>query len=299
MVFHYTSIDAFRSLVESVEKSKYRDCFVFRATNILYMNDPEEFIYGHKMFVEVLKNIEKELGIGDDFCISNELNNYPIAEDVIKNGNVIDIKRLKNSLPFILSFSTLEDSLPMWLNYGNHGKGVCLAFEDNRNQPLKKRLTPEGEKVFESFYTSDVHYRNIPKDSWLYQTIFDIVKEYGEDVDKGLWGDMRDAYYDALIQIAAPFIKSSFYENEHEVRVAKTIGYDYVGEQSVVEFRCNFNGNIIPYINIEVPVSQLAYVVVGPLADFGLTKVAFEMMLEEHIKNKILIRPSGVKYRLY
>ena len=32
-VYHYTSIDAFRSLIESVEKSKYNDNFRFRASN--------------------------------------------------------------------------------------------------------------------------------------------------------------------------------------------------------------------------------------------------------------------------
>jgi len=299
MVYHYTSIDSLRCLIESVKKSKYNDCFVFRATNILYMNDPEEFLFGQKIFNKTLRRIEKDLGIQKDLCFSNESINYPLNEEWIRGNTYIFNKKMKDVLPYVISFSTLEDSLPMWLNYGDGGKGVCMAFLDNRNQPLKFRETPEGRKIYESFYTSDVHYDKIKKNSWLYQTLFDIVKDYKEDINKGLSMNMKDAYYDALVQISAPFIKTKYYENEHEVRIAKTIGYDYFNKENVVEFRCNIKGNIIPFIGVEIPISQLAYIILGPLSDFRLTHMAFDLMTDEFLKNKIDIRYSNVQYRNY
>lgn len=299
MVYHYTSTDALRLLIESVKNSKNKDCFVFRASNILYMNDPEEFIYGQKVFVDTLKEIESVLGIDNMHCISNEIHNYPIIEDTINGKKDVDVKELMHSLPYVISFSTLEDSLPMWLNYGNAGKGVCLAFQDNRDQPLRKRVTQDGEMIYESFYTSDVHYREINKDSWLYKTIFDIMKDYKKDVETGSYCDWKDSYYKVLVETAAPFIKTAYYENEKEVRVSKTIGYDFDKKHYAVEYRCNSNGNIIPYINIEIPVSQLDYVITGPLVNHNLTKIAIEMMTDSYL-NKILdIRPSNVKYRKY
>lgn len=299
MVYHYTSIDALRGLIESVNKSNYNDCFVFRATNILYMNDPEEFFYGQKIFVDTLKSMEKELKIDDKNCISNEILNYPIREDTINGKKEVDLKNLMQSLPYVISFSRLEDSLPMWLNYGNGGKGVCLAFQDNRDQPLRKRVTQEGEMIYESFYTSDVHYREINKDSWLYKTIFDIMKDYKEDVEAGLYLDWKDSYFKALVETAAPFIKTTYFENEQEVRVAKTVGYDYDKSHYTIEYRCNSNGNIIPYINLEIPVSQLAYVITGPLVNYELTKLALEMMSDSYLNKKFDIRHSSVRYRNY
>lgn len=299
MVYHYTSIDALRCLIKSVEESKYKDSFVFRATNILYMNDPEEFIYGQKIFVDTLKRMEKELGIDDEYRISNEIQNYPIRKETINGQNELDIKELMQSLPYVISFSTLEDSLPMWLNYGNGGKGVCLAFQDNRDQPLRKRITQDGEMIYDSFYTTDVHYREINKNSWLYQTIYDIMKDYKKDVEAGSYHDWKDSYYKALVETAAPFIKTTYYENEQEVRVSKTLGFDYFNSQNAVEYRCNSTGNIIPYINIEIPVAQLAYIIIGPLVNYNLTKIALEMMADSYLNKIIDIRPSNVKYREY
>lgn len=299
MVYHYTSIDALRGLIESVKKSKYNDCFVFRATNILYMNDPEEFIYGQKIFVDTLKSMEKELSIDDKNCISNEILNYPIREDTIKGKKEVDLKELMQSFPYVISFSALEDSLPMWLNYGNGGKGVCLAFQDNRDQPLRKQVIQEGGMIFDSFYTSVVHYREIPKESWLYKTIFELVKGYKHAIESNPHPEWKSPYYKALVQIAAPFIKTPYYESENEIRLAQTIGYDFEKKQYAIEYRSNFNGNIIPYINVEIPVSQLAYVITGPLVNYELTKLALVMMSDSYLNKKLDIRPSNVRYRNY
>ncbi len=300
LVFHYTSIDALRSLIESVEKSKYSDSFLFRASNILYMNDPNEFVYGRKVFIRTLIKIEDELDVKECHRISSLWKDEPYKDEQKMDAEYIQYLQKSKNIPYVLSFSLLEDSLPMWLNYGNGGRGVCLAFQDNRNQPIKQRRTDNGESVYESFYTSDVHYDNIDKDSWLYQMLFDTIKDYKRDLQEGYSDNMKDAYFDALIQYAAPFIKTRHYMNEYEVRLSKTVGFHHYNNPSITKFRCNRLGNLIPYIDIEVNVDQLKYIIIGPLVDFNLTKLAIDMMADRYLnETKIDVRPSNVKYREY
>lgn len=298
-VYHYTSIDAFRNLIESVDKSKYKDSFLFRASNILYMNDPNEFYYGRRIFIKTLVDIEEELGIEENHRISSLWIGKSYDDEQKKDVEYIQYLQKSKEIPYVLSFSLLEDSLPMWLNYGDGGRGVCLAFEDTRNHPLRRRKTNKGDIVYEDFYTSDVHYDNIDKDSWLYQMLCDTIADYKKDIQNGYSDNMKDAYFDALIQYAAPFIKTRHYSNESEVRLSQTIRLHHIGEDHVSKFRCNKLGNLIPYIDVEINVNQLKYVILGPLVNYNLTKLALDMMADRYLPNQIDIKPTKVQYREY
>lgn len=284
-------------LFASVKDSDYKDSFIFRATNVLFMNDPKEFVYGRKVFIKTLRDIESQLGIKPEDSISDIWNDMSGDEEI--DRKYIEYLQNNNSLPFVISFSCLEDSLPMWLNYGDKGKGVCLAFKDNRDQPLKTRNTENGEIVYESFFTSDVYYHNIDKDSELYKLLLDTMKIYKEDVKQGYGKEIKDSYFDSLIQYVAPFIKTRFFSNECEVRLSKTINYDYYMKSEKLEFRCNINGNLIPYINIEIPIDQLEYIILGPLVNFRLTKMAIDMMSDRYLPHRIDVKQTEVQYRVY
>ena len=75
-VYHYTSMDAFLCLLESIKKSSDQKSFIFRATNIFFLNDPSEFIYGQKILMEVLKVIEYEKSVNYDLRISDISRRY-------------------------------------------------------------------------------------------------------------------------------------------------------------------------------------------------------------------------------
>lgn len=298
LVFHYTSIDTLRCLIESVPQSEHKDSFLFQASNILFMNDPNEFYYGRKILVRTLQEIEDELDIDDEWRLSTLWSGKTSEEEKMKDQEYMRYLQNAKEIPYVLSFSLLEDSLPMWLNYGNHGKGVCLALQDNREQPYINKDTEKGKQSYLSFYTSDVFYDDIDKESNLYKIIYNTVKEYKED---NTFHDLniKDAYFDALLQIAVPFIKTLHYKGESEVRVSQTIGFNHYGNNNVTKFRCNKFGNIVPYINIEIGVDQLKYIILGPLVNFSLTKLAIEMLAEEILNRNIDIRISNVQYREY
>ena len=298
IVFHYTSIDALRCLIDSVSKSKHKDSFLFQASNILFMNDPNEFYYGRKILVRTLREIEDELGVLDEWRLSSLWSGNTLEEEKRKDIEYVQYLQNMKEIPFVLSFSLLEDSLPMWLNYGNHGKGVCLALQDNREQPYLYRDTVQGKLPYESFYTSDVFYDEIDKDSQLYKILYNTIKDYKDDIASNSL-DNRDAYFDALLQTAVPFIKTMHYKSESEVRVSKTIRFHHYGEKNVAKFRCNKWGNLIPYIDEEININQLKYIIWGPLVDFNLTKLAIDMMIGNVLNKKIDILASNIQFREY
>lgn len=298
LVYHYTSIEAFRSLIESVPKSSTGDCFLFRASNILFMNDPNEFYFGRKVFIKTLKEIEDLLEIKDEIRLSLPWTEISAIDEKEKDKEYLQYLMNLKQIPYVLSFSHLEDSLPMWLNYANNGKGVCLAFLDERNHPIREKMNGDVRKVSESFFTSDVFYGNIDKNSCLYDIILKTMKDYKDDVLTDYIG-LKDAYFDTLIQYAAPFIKTQHYMNEYEVRVSKTISFDYGSKDGIAKFRTNKLGNIVPYVDVEIPVENLKFVVLGPLVETDLTRLALEMMVGEYLDKRIDIRSSNVKYREY
>lgn len=299
MVYHYTSIEALMHIIESIQESEYNDAFVFKATNVLYMNDPEEFVYGRKVFIETLREIERCLGIDDKDSISFKWQGRSSEDEKKLDHEYIEHLEAIKSLPYVISFTRLEDSLPVWLSYGNGGKGVCLAFTDNRNQPFKTRKTEKGEIVYESFFTSDVYYQSIPKDSELYKLMCDILNSYKKDLKVFPDMELKESYFDSLIQNVAPFVKTKYYSNEAEIRYSNIINKMTKVDKDVTKFRCNRHGNIIPYVDVEIPIEQLDHIIIGPMAEFGLTKMALEMMIKRYMQKKVDILPSEVKYRVY
>lgn len=294
LAYHYTSTDTLWHLMESIKRSRDKDSFIFRATNILYMNDPQEFVYGQRILKKVFVEIENELGIEGKNRLSDAWNKYGKG-----NWEMSLLNKMKeyDEVPYVVSFSRLEDSLPMWLNYGNKGHGINLAFQDKRDQPYGIRIVNNKREPYTSFYTSDVFYHEIPKDSWLYKLIFETIKDYKNEGDEET-EDLKEAYLEALVQTAAPLLKTSFYENEQEVRIFKSVGFDYGHKLETIEFKTNEERNLIPYIGIEIPVDQLKAVVIGPLADFELTKMAIELLQKKYGLD-FEIKPSNVKYREY
>src|ERR1035437_6854562 len=98
--YHYTSVDGLFGIIEY-------NCL--HATNISYMNDPSEEEY----FQIILKKFLSQNNISNKTYSTLYNNSYK---------NVFD-----NPEKYIISFSELSDSLPMW-NYYSKGNGYNLGL---------------------------------------------------------------------------------------------------------------------------------------------------------------------------
>lgn len=96
IVFHYTSLEKFISIIES--QSLY-------FTNLNYLNDSKEFQHG----VDIIKDVIKNYSTTESKSL--------ILEAINKN-----IQYIYKSPRYIACFSKNGDLLSQWRAYANHGK---------------------------------------------------------------------------------------------------------------------------------------------------------------------------------
>ena len=302
-------MDAFLGLLESVKKSSDKKRFIFRATNIFFLNDPSEFIHGQKILMEVLKRLEYEKSINYDLCISNLFKRHSEKREEDWQEILIDTIYEQNESPFVISFSRNEDSLPMWLNYGDYGKGICLAFAEYRSRFCDKiinlsKISEAKIDIFDSLGTYDVYYDEkdiVAKDSLLrknIETIYNYYLSQTKTLQPNELFNIQLGTLRAFSEVIAPYIKTKEYESEREVRLAKSILRDKNNKVSELEFRCNAKGHLVPYINVEIPTRQLDFVRIGPLADKYLSTKVIEMMKKKYDVD-FDVRESEIKFRDY
>ena len=302
-------MDAFLKLIESIKDSSDMQSFVFRATNIFFLNDPQEFIYGQEVLMELLKDIEYNKKVDHNLCLSSLFQKHPEKSEEEWLKRLRDSIHKQNESPYVISFSRNEDSLPMWLNYGNGGNGVCLAFAEYRSKIITDSFLPKDlmdakVEIYDQLGTYDVYYdaESIKeKDNSLRKMIENLYDYYLSKVQTIPLKDMLDLQIGSLrafTEVTAPFIKTKDYEGEREVRLAKIINKRKGINFKEVEFRCNTKGNIIPYIKIEIPQKQLDYVRIGPLANRESFANVIEMMKKRYCL-EFGIKQSNIKYRDY
>lgn len=152
----------------------------------------------------------------------NDTSETNILQDAIRNfKEPIESEAdayLESNTRFITSFSALEDSLPMWAQYGDKGTGVCLVFE---RSPMFK-----SEDLLHITYISkdDETVKNVKK----LQTILK-----GKGIN----------FYFALLDKYRNFIKYDFYKSEDEYRY---LVVQEKGEQWTVNTDYNL---VAPYID--------------------------------------------------
>ena len=306
-VYHYTTMDALLKIIESIECSSDKKSFVFRATNIFFLNDPQEYIYGQKVLMDVLNEIENDKNVKYELRLSSLFSRHPeksenewqrvLRDGIFNNGES----------PYVISFSRNADSLPMWLNYGDNGKGVCLALAEYRSKLIGDNYNPKSidtmvVDIYDSLGTHDVCYKDFDnKDNSLRKNLeymYDYYLEKTNIIPQEELQDLQIGMLRGLTIVHAPYIKTEYYSGENEVRLAKSIKRNNRGKPYELKFRSNAKGHVIPFIEVEIPIKQLDYVRIGPLANKELSAKIIEMIKTKY-NLKFEVRSSEVQYRDY
>ena len=299
-------MNAFMHLVDSIKKSSNNESFIFQASDVFYMNDPQEFIYGQRVLFDTIKKTEENRRIPVKERLSEDLKKLQQKH----NGNsfkyISSIIHDNYNTPFVISLSQNKDSLPMWLNYGANGNGVCLGFQKSK---IKEQKESPGSKTFTFQSTMDwksVRYHNsdVKDNTESNEIIYKMIDNYYDQLyaskiqgSRNLDNLKVNAIFDLLVEVC-PYIKRNDYEYEQEVRIvrkSRVVGEDYLRK---LQFRINGKGNVIPYINVEIPKEYLKLVKIGPLANYELTSSALKMIKEKYDLDYDLCQ-SCVKYRNY
>lgn len=298
LAYHYTTVDSFLKLFEySLRKNNSKETrlsnFIFWATSIYAMNDPQELVFGYDyLWGRVLRSIEKELKVNDENRISNVWREFEKQENEM-NSRLIDALYESHQVPFVLSFSKKSDYLPMWKTYSNNATGICLGFNNSEYV-----VVPQKDGMYDVIINNKLHALDVR-----YGTIDDTIKESMTSIYKGYHeqiknvedpSEKRRKKVDFLVMMAqtvSAYIKDKSYEYESEMRLIK-----FKEEETDVHLRCNAKGRLIPYIDVPIKTTYLQKIIVGPCADYELIKRELSFMLQRYGIN-VVFEKSSVPYR--
>lgn len=260
VLYHYTSMNALFEILKKVESRD--DTIRLRATHASFMNDPKEYQYFMECVVEILR--EEGLFSEDE---EPELWSY-----LKRHYKIMD---MLDSEPVIFSLSESRDSLPMWQAYGQRGQGIAIAFASHNLEELKPAWNLE---------------------ECCYDVAEDIKKNIDVDEIKACFS--RDTRGDLQLDInklrrptqkSRAKFKHPAYHYEREWRMVQYMPKEY-------EFR-ESRGLIIPYKEIEIPVSAVIEVMIGPTAYPNLSVKSLHIFLESRNISFNLL-PSAIPYTL-
>ncbi len=110
LLYHYTNYVALEGILKDG---------IIRLCAANNMNDSEEMIYfTRKLKKYVISKLRHEIQKKD-------------VIDQFKKDYEIEIKKRKNEICYLFSMSQMEDDVSQWDRYGNHGKGVAIAFDSD------------------------------------------------------------------------------------------------------------------------------------------------------------------------
>ena len=229
------------------------------ATHYMYMNDPKEYIYGQELCLNIIDEIEEELGINENDRIKKIVNSdhYQSAFKHIS-------RQITAHIPYLISLSQAEDSLHMWNMYAVNGNGIAIGFNDG--------------KLREYFNLKNcIYYRDKEYDKNLYDEIKKEISEHYTNFNnknKGKTRIQQAAFISTLICFVFGIrIKHIAYAIEQEVRITP-LAVDQV------MFR-DKNGVIIPYIETSLPFDCIENILVGPTADFNRVQESILLLLHK------------------
>lgn len=170
----------------------------------------------------------------------------------------------------------LDDSLPMWKQYGDDARGINLTYHPD----YIKSLIDDGIEIYKVCYK--VESDTLKKEIDAIKSAFDEIKEAE---------DKRNYFSSALnlIDDIRYLFKDADYRYENEYRIIKS----YEGKESEI-FTSDSSNSVIPglyvYIDTELKYSKIK---LGPKCD----DIDFVAPYIKHIDRKIEVTRSEISYR--
>lgn len=285
LLYHYTSLDAFVSIVKS--QSLY-------FTNVNFLNDSKEFLHGVysiKMAVEELR--EKE--------------NNEILDKIESNTN-----QLLEKEKYVACFSKEGDLLSQWKAYANNGKGVSIGFEfDNLRESFDQFLT--GSHIE---YDESIQLESLKEYITLGIKFFSPLEEKF-DWQKQNFNNLTAKFIVGFLNNVIHSFKHPAFRDEREYRLQLEID-DSISEDDDIEvlFRST-EKLVVPYTIVKnsysayvenknkneidpiFPIKKLplAKIIVGPSLEFETVKNGIDKFLISQGYKDIEIIKSHIPYR--
>ena len=316
IVYHYTSLNTLLKILNDVKDEK----IYFHATDIFSLNDPTEFVHGFRQLWALLPQIEndfysiirknpqsfniEEVFLDKKYRLSNMWNKMNGSNKGWLKTYVEAMHQTYDS-PFVVSFSCHEDFLPMWSTYGDNGNGIAIGL-DIQDFYIRKESV-DGTVLYDYTRIKDKELRSIlvsyekisinhPFAIYVRFYIGSYLRTIPKpDVDDKTLLCLQMKALDNITKLASALIKSEAYKYEEESRLIY-----YKHDINDVNFKISPSKKILPYIKVDIPVSKLKRIVVGPCCNYQEVKSALMTRLGQAgipFINKDIVK-SKVPYRV-
>lgn len=277
--YHYTTQETLCGMLNKYREDNLQgtqENLIFWASSIFTMNDFQEMKHGVEVFKKLIPFNEEFYK--DVYKISPEerLNlDYYNNEKFLSN---------QSNKPFVISFSKNRDDLAMWALYGDGGLGVVLKFNKN--------MESNSSDFVGVTKPEDVYYGNGSDKMQLFFTIYlEGLQKLRNCKDDGQKDYFKKETINKIYTHLCPFIKTESYQNEKESRLSY---YDVPSHH--IKFRTS-NKNLIPYIEVPIPIEYLEEIILGPCCNFELAHFSIRYLLDCCGLQRVNVSKSSIPYR--
>lgn len=212
-LYHYCSVETLKAILKNES---------LRLSDVTKSNDSKEVSYFFEKYIE---------------WISKNNNGVQMNLDALKYEAK---NQLENTLVLASCFSKQEDNLHMWCEYGKHGKGVSIWFNEDK---LKKCIDLIRMGVREEFFSirTDARALKLVKVNYFNDESLD--DYFSKKMEKN-WKDFSTIFWDS------PCVKNSYFGIEDEVRIIYVKIFNPLEEDINYVLRTDENGYFIEKIDI-------------------------------------------------
>lgn len=293
IIYHYTSLEVLLQLLTNIKTVNDEQCLIFHASNIFSMNDSSEFLHGYKILWDALKAFEKRNG-NKEYNLTTIWDNMGKGQEECEQMLINHIYQ-KHEAPYVMCFSRQKDFLPLWSMYAQNGRGVNLGFaRDNIRLRFNETRQLSDIKVRQNLTCTDVEYSTSSLSSYRKQ-LKETYDKYMAEISNAEPAKMLEIkvnYLSFMCVMIAPFIKTSAFQFEDEVRL-----FQYKSKNDVVRNKITSAGMLKPYIEVAIPVKYLKAITLGPCCKQPLVDKFLRTKLNELDLSDVQINNSSITYR--
>ncbi len=258
---HYTSLEGVKGIWDSNS---------IWASNIRFLNDSSEYNY--------ISNVLKDV-------LSERNDEESAIKEYVKQFTSNDIGNLSIPQLFVISFSTVKDSLSQWRAYGSESCGFSLNFN------------PTFINEFVNNFQDKCPFKNVQLSKCIYkvelqkQIINELLDEYLVNSKDDLCRGILTSFYMKFNQIAPRIKHPKFYE-ENEWRIIIEVDPLFP-----IKHR-NGKSYLIPYVELNLnnlnDATILDSITIGPTIDMKLTRHSISSLLG---MTELNIEETEIPYR--
>lgn len=286
VVYHYTNIDNLDKII--TKKDDGTPVLKIHATHCLFLNDHYENIIGLTILGKCLPLIEEELNIPPQNKLSPLLKNKSDWE-----------RRMKTFTPnigrnfHVFSLSKERDSLIMWSAYGNKGDGVAIGLDWSVLKQYTEGEDYQGLSGKCTYWNKDMMGDLSDPSSIIYKRVKAKYKEMTSSKVRSLFlelykceDDINKNILQCLLSFYSTFHKTEEWKNEREYRCM------FGASMEEISFYKNNRGDYIPYISIELPITALREIIIGPACGKNANWMALSLLVK--LKTYELPNPPSI-----